>query len=115
MSGAGGRFQEFQFQKRLNSSDGYGNTLSSAWTTQFSERVEVLYLRGGEQVMASRLEGRQPAVMTVPTSANARSVTTDWRLVNKDDPTDIWNVRSISPAQNRRDIDMLCERGVASG
>lgn len=108
------RDHRVSFQKRVaQGNDGLGNVLSP-FVEQFQTRVAIKYLRGGEDVMASRLEGRQPAIATALQSSNIDLVSPDWRMVDVR-TNDVWNVRSAEPMQNRRYVDFLIERGVADG
>ncbi len=104
--------ERFEFQEREQAGDGYGNE-QGAWRPQFERSVGRLMLRGGEQVMASRLEGRAPAVITIRACSQTRRITTDWRARDVRSE-DIWNIRSISPSEKRDYIDLLVEKGVAA-
>ncbi|RJP54316.1 MAG: head-tail adaptor protein [Anaerolineaceae bacterium] len=105
----------FTFQKRQTTAgDGYGN-FQADWQTQFTVWTKRIFVRGGEQVIAARLEGRQPGVLTVRASPDTRLISTDWRAVNAEDATEIWNIRSVQPGVDRDEIEFLVERGVASG
>lgn len=44
-------------------------------------RCNVRWLRGGESVMAARLQSRSPAIITVRASSLTRQVTSEWRAV----------------------------------
>lgn len=85
--------------------------------TSFGEayrcRAKFLYLRGGETVQASRLEGRQPVVVTIRTSPLARTITPDWRMrdVRRGET---YNIRSIVSSDDRAWLELTCEKGVAA-
>lgn len=112
---AGGLNERFTFQKRAGTAgDGYGN-FQERWESQFTVWTKRLFLRGGETVVAERLQGRQPAVLTIRASSQTAQITTDWRAVNARDATEVYNIRSISFSEDRSFYDILCERGVASG
>lgn len=112
---AGSLNERFAFQKRARTAgDGYGN-FEERWENQFTVWTKRIFLRGGETVMADRLQGRQPAVLTIRASRQTAQITTDWRAVNARDDTEIYNIRSISLSEDRSFYDVLCERGVASG
>jgi len=104
--------ERFRFEKRSSVVDGYGN-FEGAWTSQFTVYGRRQDLRGGETVMAARLTGRAPAILTIYNSLQARTITTDWRAVDTRNG-DIWNIRSITRDEDRACLDLLCERGVAS-
>lgn len=111
---AGPLNQRWRFEKRSESADGYGNTVST-WSAQFTAWTGRRDLRGGEGVMASRLEGKQPAILTVrAATSTTRTITTDWRAVNVN-TGQVMNVRSVTETPDRKFIEMLCEAGVADG
>lgn len=100
------------FSRRATTDDSYGNA-EGAWLDQFTRSARVQPLRGGEQVMADRLTGRQPFVITVRYDAETRTITTDWRAVDVGNAAMVYNVRSITPDEAKRYIDLLCESGAA--
>ena len=107
------RLMEFAtFQERQESDDGFGNKVGN-WVDRFEDRAGVRYLRGSEAVMAARLEGRQPVVVTIRDSARARSVTPEWRVIIRGIA---YNIREpLRPTdQRRRLLECLAESGVAS-
>lgn len=109
---AGELRERFEFQERVTSSDGYGNE-QGAWAARYECNARRQLLRGGEQVMASRLEGRSPAILTIRANNQARLIKTDWRARDIRSE-EIWNIRSISPSERRDFLDLLVERGVAT-
>lgn len=109
---AGELRERFEFQERPPVSDGYGNE-QGPWQARYECAARRQMLRGGETVMASRLDGRQPAVLTIRANSQARRITTDWRA--RDMRSDeVWNIRSISLSEKRDFLDILVERGVAT-
>lgn len=108
-----GRLNEsFRFEKRAAPvADGFGN-FEGAWIAQFTVPARRQVLRGGETVMAARLSGTAPAVLTLRASNQARAIATDWRAVDARSG-DVWNIRSITPTENRMYLDLLVEKGVA--
>lgn len=110
---AGDLRESFAFDRRLDQNDGYGNT-QSGWVEQFRCAARKVVLRGTESVMAQRLQGVQPVVITIRSSATSRLVTTDWRA--RDLRTgEMFNIRTVTPSEDRAAIDILAEKGVASG
>lgn len=99
------------FAVRSTGVDEYGNG-ESAFVDQFTVAARVQFLRGGENVMAERLQGNQPVVITVRASSDTRQITTDWRATDAHDPELVYNVRSASPGERRDYIDLLCQVGV---
>lgn len=50
------------------------------WVPQFVEWAGVKHLRGGEAVMAARMQSRNPVICVVRNSARARQITSEWRV-----------------------------------
>ena len=92
-------------------SDGQGGT-ETGWSEQHACRARFTWLRGGETVMAGRLQGKQPVVIRVRACAATDAVTTDWR-VRDTRRGSVFNIRSIIPSDDRAFLDMTCETGVA--
>lgn len=109
---AGELRERFEFQERVAASDGYGNE-QGAWAARYECAGRRQMLRGGESVMASRLEGRSPAIITIRANSMARAITTDWRARDIRSE-ELWNIRSISPSEKRDYLDLLVEKGVAT-
>ena len=99
------------FDKRGSGSDGYGGT-ETAFAEQFQCRARIAPMRGGESVIAGRLEGRQTVSITMHSSAEGQLVTTDWRVRDTRSGA-IYNIRDVNTSRDRLWIDLLCERGVA--
>jgi head-tail adaptor len=75
---AGRLSRRLQFSAPKRVKDGKGNT-TDGFDPQFECAASVSFLRGGEQVLASRLEQVSPVVVTVRVSNNTRQITGDWR------------------------------------
>lgn len=104
-------FYRAAFDQRDEVDDGYGNTQSD-WVERFQSRAAYRHLRGGEAVMAGRLEGKHTQIITVPASSQTRQVDTDWRI--RDVRTgEQFNVRDVTHETDRQWISFLVERGVA--
>jgi SPP1 family predicted phage head-tail adaptor len=108
---AGDRVEHVAFDALEGGSDGHGGTTSS-WVEQFRRRAAFVHLRGGERVLAARLEGRHQVAIGVLNSADVRRVTTDWRVRDLRRGT-IYNIRDITPSADQHAVDFLCESGVA--
>lgn len=81
MIGAGQMKARLIFQTRASSSDSYGNHEGS-WVDQFTVAARVQPLRGGEEVIASRLSGVQPVLIIVRRSTDTRQILAAWRAVD---------------------------------
>jgi SPP1 family predicted phage head-tail adaptor len=97
------------FDKEVAGDDTYGNTVTG-FAEQFAVAAQIRFLRGTEPVIAQRLQGVQPAVITVRASADTKQVDASWRA--RDTRTGaIFNIRSVTPSDDRAWIDLLCEAG----
>lgn len=108
---AGELRQRFQFAFRQAAKDGIGNE-QDTWIEQFEVWGKRTVLRGGENVMAARLEGTAPAVITIRSSIQARQITTDWRCTDFR-TREVYNIRQVTLSEKRDYIDLLVEKGVA--
>ncbi|MBB3396870.1 head-tail adaptor protein [Rhizobium sp. BK060] len=123
--GAGILFERVAFDQRAMQPDGFGNE-QEKFVEQFQRRAGFTYMRGGETVIASRLEGRQPIVVRVRRDSNTLLITPDWRM--RDVRNGAWQgtgadqywegpiyaVRSIAPTDDRQFLDIMIESGVAA-
>lgn len=115
MVAAGALRERVHCQCRDAVDDGYGNEVAGGWTTQFTVAAAFRPLRGGEEVMAARLAGVQPYIVTVRQSSQTRRITTDWRLVDARNASRVLNIRAIhDPDGKRADFEMLAQDGVAT-
>lgn len=69
------------------------------------------FLRGGEVVQSARLEGRQPVVVTIRSSAAAKLITPEWRMRDLRTGT-IYAIRTCPPPGLEGIIELTCESGV---
>jgi SPP1 family predicted phage head-tail adaptor len=110
---AGQLRERIVFSKRADTGDAYGNPTAGEFVDQFTVDARVQYLRGTEVVMASRLQSVQPVVITVRRSPTTEQIKGDWRAVDLNNSSRIFNVRSITPSERKEMIDLLCDTGVA--
>lgn len=104
----------YGFESRDPTPDGYGNDVSGAWVERFAAHAETIYVaRGTENILAARLEGRQPVLLRVRNSIAAKTVTTDWRAHDKRGDR-YFNVRAIAQSPDRAFLEILAEAGVAA-
>lgn len=113
MSSAGRMRDRYRFEQR--GFDANGDRLGP-WDEENGFRVaaETLWLRGSESVMASRLEGKQPVVLTIRDSRKARTITTGFRAVDVRTNA-VFNVTSAAPSRTHGFIDVLATAGGAAG
>lgn len=93
--------------------DGRGN-FEGVFEEQFKCRAEFIHLRGGEAVMAGRLEGHHTQVVRVRASDATRRITAGWQLRDVRLGTK-FNIRDVEFEENRQFIALTCESGVVTG
>jgi len=111
---AGALREKVAFDLRSEVPDGAGN-YEDAWG-QVGQPVaaQIRFLKGSEPVVAQRLEGHQPAVITVRSSAATRAITTNHRI--RDIRTGrTFNITAPAPDERKAYIDFLCMAGGADG
>lgn len=98
------------FQKATLVDDGYGGSIQT-WVDQGTVFAKFQYLKGGEEVMAARLQAKQPAIITVRSDSMTRQADPSWRL--RDAGGALWNIRAITDPTGRRAwLEILAEKGV---
>lgn len=108
---AGKLYERIAFDAPTETSDGQGGIIQG-WQERYCCHAHYRFLRGGETVQAARLEGRQPVIITVRASSETRQVRTEWRIRDTRTGTE-FNIRGITPTDDRRFIEILAESGVA--
>lgn len=112
-AGGGNLRHRVAFDARSDVSDEYGGT-EADFVEQFIVAAGIEARLGGEQVMASRLTGKQPVTITVRQNGQTRRIETGWRA--RDVRTDVvYAIRSIvDPDDRQMYFDILCETGEAA-
>lgn len=116
MVSAGKLRDRFTFQKDEATADWTGHPAAPDWKDKFTVWGTIEYSRGGESVMAARLTARQPAILTVRNTSDARQVEPNWRV--KDARTgEIFNIRETprEAKESRGFLQMLVEAGASDG
>lgn len=109
----GSLFYKVAFAKREFVPDGAGNE-EGKFVEQFQSRAEFKHLRGGETVMAARLQGRHTQIIRVRVSDDTRQITAGWQA--RDIRRNIaFNIRDVEWEVNRQFISLTCESGVSAG
>jgi head-tail adaptor len=102
------------FEARAADDDGMGNPESGAFAEVYRCAARIVPKMGGETVLAARLTGAQPMLITVRSCAALKAIGTDWRIrdVRKDI---VYDVRAISNPDERREfLEILAVSGVAT-
>lgn len=98
-------------QSRVEFEDEYGNT-QGAWTEMSRHPACVEARRGGEQVIAGRLQGVVTYIATARYSADAAAVEPSWRFVDARSGA-TYAIRTAVARPRRDYIDFDVEIGVA--
>lgn len=91
-------------------SNGMGGT-ESGWAEQFQAWTKVIWLRGGETVMAARLAGRQPAVFVIGLSDASLLLETNWRARDVSTGAE-FAVKAQIPSDDRAFLEVTVESGI---
>lgn len=119
---AAGRLdRRLTFEVRREQDDGAGNFVSE-WVAQFTQAANVKFMRGGESVLAARLEATQPAIVTIRASTQARAIGNDWRAVDAragmdehGKPRVVYQIKEIPrESDDRAYLEIFVVRGVAA-
>lgn len=111
-SGAGRLDRRYQFAKRVEVEDCAGN-FEGEFVPQFEMAGNRKYLRGGESVMASRLQAKSPVILTVRACINSRLIQPEWTATDTR-TGEVFNIREQpQESDNRGYMQMLAETGVA--
>ncbi|MBY3333749.1 head-tail adaptor protein [Rhizobium laguerreae] len=110
---AGNLRSKLHFQKRGQSDDGFGNTVTGEFETVFTDAAEIIPRMGTETVMASRLQGVQPFTIRVRSSTQTRELDATWRAIDARSAA-VYSI--VSPPTNLDQknayIEMLATTGV---
>jgi head-tail adaptor len=105
--------ERIEFSKRIVTDDGHGNERSD-FTPQFVIWARRKFLVGGEAVQSARLTGTTPVLLQVRATSWTRQITSDWRA--RDERTnEKFNIRSVTPSEDKTHIDFLCDMGGPDG
>jgi SPP1 family predicted phage head-tail adaptor len=110
---AGELREKITFAERAAVSDG-GGGVEGDFSDQFTVAARIRPLKGGEEVLASRLQGTQPVIITVRYSLDTSQIAPDWRATDARKGT-VYAIKSImNTDERRRYLDILATAGVAA-
>jgi head-tail adaptor len=113
-NGAGELISLIAFDKRGLVDDGYGNLVTGDFVEQFRQHADLIPLKGSEDVVSARLESRQPVVIRIRASGQARALTADWQARDVRMGT-LFAIHTVTRDDQRSMIDILCETGGPTG
>jgi len=104
--------ERITLQRNMAQPDWSGHPAPPDWRDQFTVWAGIRFLRGSESVLAARLSARQPAIMTIRTSSQARSILPSDRAVNAR-TGEIFNIREVprEARDSRAFLEVLIEAG----
>lgn len=106
--------ERIAFDRRVTVADDLGNEQGS-WAQQLVTWARVRPLVGGETVQGARLQGEQPVVISIHSSADAAAITPDWRARDARTGT-LYNIRSVANNDERGAyLDITAIAGQAAG
>lgn len=83
------------------------------WVERFTCRAAFVHLKGGsETVMAGRLAGTHHQIIRIRKSPQTDEITPAWAVRDEATATS-FNIRDVTPAEDRAFLDLLCQSGVA--
>lgn len=112
---AGPLRDRLHMQSRGLVDDGFGNEVPGGeFETRFTVWGNLRPLHGSESVMASRLAGKQPYLITVRGSSDMRQVNAAWRIVDKNNTDRIFAITAPPTEPERGWIEILATEGEVS-
>lgn len=112
---AGALRERLHFQRRGDGNDGMGGVIPGAgeFETAFTVSGGLRPRTGSEAVMAARMAGRQPYILTVRWSRRMLDVTTAWQVVGARNPNRVLNIISplADPDGRHQWLECLVEDG----
>ena len=104
----------FVIQRDEATPDWSGHPGEPDWKDQFTIWGNIVFMRGGEAVMSARLTARQPAILTLRNSSQARGIKPSDRVKNAR-TGEIFNIREKprESKENRGFLEVLVESGVS--
>lgn len=117
MVGAGDLRERFIIERDMATPDWSGHPGEPDWQTVVGPiSGGIQFMRGGEAVIAARLTARQPAILTIRDSAQAKGIKPSDRVKNAR-TGEIFNIREQPRVSrdNRGFLEMLVEAGATDG
>jgi head-tail adaptor len=106
--------ERVRFEKRGQADDGLGNVQSGPFAEVFTCSAEILPRLGSETVLAARLAGTQPMLITVRMCAAIKDIAADWRIVDVRKKV-VYDIKAFSnPDMKRQYLEILAVAGVAT-
>lgn len=117
-NGAGDLKWRVRFDKQDFDANAAGGGALGAWKTQFTRWASIKPMQGSEPVIAERLTGRQPVLITVRRDSQTVGIDSSWRAVEvvADNPVRYYALKTAEDmTRDRRFITLLGVIGEADG
>jgi head-tail adaptor len=123
--GAGVFKERVAFDQRINADDGYGNR-QDYFVEAFTCHAGFGPMKGGEAVLAARLEGIQPINVRLRANTTTDAIRVDWRMRdlrdgawadapdNRDWSGPLYAIKSMIRTPDRKYVDLIVSSGVAA-
>lgn len=82
------------------------------WATIFTCSAVLTFLRGGEGVLAQRLQGTLPVILVVRKASELTGLDNSWRAVDVHDETRVFDITGATPAKELGFVDVLAVQRV---
>ena len=99
-----------KFSEEVLTPDG-GGGFEKSWVERLETYAEFKHLRGSEAVMEGRMTGTHTQVIRVRASSSALAIKVTWKAT--DETGRAYNIRDVTPTEDRKWVDVLAESGVA--
>lgn len=117
MTGGGDLRERFTFERNMAEDDWSGHPGKPDWQVVAGPVWGgIQFMRGGEAVMSARLTARQPAILTIRNSIQARGILPSDRAKNAR-TGELFNIREQPRVSrdNRGFLEVLVEAGASDG
>lgn len=108
---AGVMLERIALDRPVQAPDAHGG-VETGWQQVAEAKAAVRHLRAGETVLAGRLAGTLTIVVTIYATELTRQATPAWRMRDLRSG-EIYNIRSIIPTDDRRNLEITVQSGVA--
>lgn len=108
---AGSLREKFTIRRATLTDDGYGGQ-TETWADYLTAPAAITFSRGGEAVIAARLQAQQPAILRIRTSAAARDIKPTDKAVNAR-TGEVFNIREYprEARDSRGYLEFLVQAG----
>jgi SPP1 family predicted phage head-tail adaptor len=110
MTSAGDLRHEIKLERQVTTPDGAGGS-TTTWQEVITTPARIKVLKGGETVMAGRLQGTQTVVVTLRNQPGLGDADSTWRLTSTRSGR-VYDIKSITPDERGAWLDILAEIGI---